>query len=446
MKNKSLLRVLPFTLSALFFLAGCPGTKPVKPDKPVVRLPPKPVRTAQGSFQEALSMHRQAKTSGKEEDYQNTFKLYKEAIGLKQGFVQAHYNLAAAYESAGRYRDAASHFGQVLQIKERHKGAMYRLAQVYLKQRRYGEALQRFSAYLALAPKQKKNPTMLANLAQLQLATGNHEAALRTARKILVYDPKSIVAYRLLSRVYLKQKKYPIVHLVYKLASKIKKEDASMLNTQGLAYLGQKKIPQALLTFQKATTKNPNLFAAQMNLGLLALSYYDFKRALAAFTKATTLEPRNRDAMLSYAIALRANGKYKQAETVYTQRMLPINKRDPDALLNLGILYLKFLRKPKKAKSFLRRYVGEYGSRINDNHTAYKLIKEADQLIKMNERMKQMQQQEKNRKKKPANPPPAGPAGGKAPAGAPPAGGKPPATGKPTSSKTPSHNPTLASK
>tara|TARA_B100001989_G_C24544867_1_gene470056 strand:- start:36 stop:1238 length:1203 start_codon:yes stop_codon:yes gene_type:complete len=393
-----ILSITPLLLLVLFVASGC-KTKPVKKKTNIVK---QPVRTAAMDYQDAMSAYQSGKSSGKV-DYKTVTMYLRKALQRQPRHIPARYNLAAVYEEMGKYRLADRLLGQVLQMNEKHKPALYRLSQVKVRQKLHGDALRLFMRYLELDPKSKTKPKMLVNLASLQLQNGNHEAASNTARRILIYDTKSIAAYRILARAYLKQRKYAVVHLVFQLAKKLNKKDARLLNVTGLAYIGQKKYPQALYRFTQATTLNPNLFEAQMNLGSLALNYSDYGRALKAFSQAAQLRPFHKDALLAYAVALRANGKYKQAENIYTKRLLPRYRNETRAKYNLGLLYLRYLKQPKKAKTYLRQYIGDMGSRISTSHDSYTLMKEADQMIKMQAYMKKQQEEmKKQAKKKPA--------------------------------------------
>ncbi len=393
-KKKSVIIGFLILLSLLF--SGCFTKKTVvKKDKQVFNNQPK--RTAEDAFQDGVSTYASGKSSG-HIDYDKVIRYYREALNLRPNMQKAAFNLAAVYEEIGKYDAAARIFSQLVQSNPNNETALYRLVQVKVKQKRFAPALSLFLRYMRRRPERKKDPKMLANLSALQLGAGNHESALQTARKILVFDPNSLLAYRLLARVYLTQRKYNIVHLVKELTipitKKTGKKDAGLLNIQGLAFIGQKDYPKAILTFSEATKVDPSLFSAQMNLGLLALKYYDYNRALTALQQAARLRPRNRKALISYALALRANRKYQLAEKIYTNHLLKQNRHDSAALFNLGLLYLRFLKKPKKAKTMLRRFIGEESARISENHIAYKLLKEAEQAIKAQEYLEKMKQQQ----------------------------------------------------
>lgn len=401
---------LAFCSLVLCALTGCPKKGGNVRDDNRIKKPVQVQRTARGAYQEALMLHRQQKGSSKP-NYDPAIKLYKEALSLNPSLVAARFNLASIHEELGEYKRASSLFTQILQNNERHTAAMYRLAQVYIRQKppRPHNALRLLQRYMTLLPKTKNDPKMLMNVATLQMQSGNYAMALTTARKCLALDSKNIAAYRLIANVNLRQKRYEGVHVVYDLSQKISKRDAKLQNIRGLAFIAQKKYPKAILSFAQAVKLEPSLFAAQMNLGALALRYYDKRRALYALQKAVSLRPSHRDALMMYAVALRANKKLKMAEAVYTKRLLRRNKQDADSIFNLSVLYLKFMNKPRKAKIYLRKYIGIKGSVIDNNHISYQLLKQCEQKIKAEEMMKKMQEQQarqakqaKKAKKKPA--------------------------------------------
>jgi tetratricopeptide (TPR) repeat protein len=253
---------------------------------------------------------------------------------------------------------------------------------------------------MALVPQQKENPDMLLNLASVMVASGEREEALKYARSTLAIDPTNIKAYRIIARVYLNQRRYAGVLLVHEMATeRTKKQDATLENIRGLAYLGQKEYPLALFAFEQAVKLDPSLFAAQMNLGILAMRYHDNNRSLNALQAASRLRPRNRDALMAYAVALRANKRFADAENVYLKQLLAVNPRDTDSMFNVGLLYVKFMNRPKDGSTYLRRFIGERNEQVPNNHIAYQLLQQAQQAIKMEEQMKQQQKQEQQKPK-----------------------------------------------
>lgn len=383
--------------SALVFW-GCP-TPVVKKPKPRIRKVVVQRQTPEDMYREARSLHESGKQSGKV-DFARVVRLYQQALREKPDLVQARFNLAALYEEKGDYAQAAGLLADVLRVKPRHAPSIYRLSQVYFRLKKYRSSLSLMQRFVSLKPAMKKNPKVLMNMASIMTEAGDYNNALAKARECLSLDSKSVEAYRAIARVYLKQKRYKSVHFVYELAEKLKKKDAKLENIRGLAYLGQRKFPLAMLAFGQAVQVNPRLFEAQMNLGALALQYQDKQRAVRALGVATKLRPRHRQALLAYAVALRTTKKMKAAEAVYKNRLLAMKKNDPAALYNLGVLYVKFLSKPKEGKSYLRRFIGEMGDRVQSNHPAHQMIKQADQAILMQERMNKRMQKRGERMKK----------------------------------------------
>lgn len=361
---------------------GC-TTKVVKNDPPPLR-DVVVEKTAEEIYQEALGIHKEGQRSGSL-DHAQVEKLYRQAIEKKPSLAVAHFNLAALYEETGQYNRAARQLGQALQNDEKNPEATYRLVQLYVRQKQHDNALRTYYRYLRLDPQSAKKAEMQINLAALQVENNQYEDALKTARGILALDPENIEAYRVISSVYLKQKKYKIVHLVYQLAEKTKKKDARLFNIRGLAFMHEQKMPEAMYFFGEAAKEDPNLFSAQMNLGLLALRYHDYSRALATLQQAVKLRPRNQEALLGYALALRANRKFEEAEKVYQEQLLKYYPGHAPSAFNLAVLHLRFMNKPKLAETSLRRYIGEQGSRIGEKHAAYQLLKESQDRIKMQE-------------------------------------------------------------
>lgn len=396
-------------LMVIPFLTGCPATQVKQP-------PPRRIeqveqkKTPEDVYRDAVSLHESGKQSGNT-DYPQVIRLYRQALEEKPNLLEARYNLAAVYEEMGQYSQSAGLLADILRQEANHAPAVYRLSQVYFRMKQHRPALEMMQKFLDLQPASKKQAPMLLNLAAIMLEAGDYEGALRQARQCLVLDKNDIAAYRMIARVYLRQRQYKGVLFVYELSQKLKKQDARLENIRGLAYLGQQDYPQAMLAFQEATRINPQLFEAQMNLGALALQYQDHQRAAVALQAAVQLKPKHRTAWLAYAVAMRANKQFKQAEEAYLKKLLVMNQKDEAALFNLGVLYVKFMNNPKEGKTWLRKFIGEKGDQISNNHPAYQLLKEAEQSILVQERMKQQMKPDDQKPKtntSPPKPPPSG--------------------------------------
>lgn len=398
------------------WITGCPATQVKAP-------PPRRVevveqkRTPEEVYRDALSLYESGKQSGKV-DYPQVVRMYRQALEEKPALIEARYNLAAVYEEMGQYAQAAGSLADLLRQDPNHASAVYRLSQVYFRMKQFRPSLEMMQKFLELQPSLKKKAPMLLNLSSILLESGDYEGALKQARQCLVLDKSDISAYRMIARVYLRQRQYKGVLFVYELSQKLKKPDARLENIRGLAYLGQRDYPQAMVAFEEATRIDPQLFEAQMNLGALALQYQDHQRAATALQAATQIKPQHRHAWLAYAVAMRANKQFKKAEDAYLNKLLAANQKDDAALFNLGLLYVKFMNNPEEGKKWLRRYIGEKGDQISNNHPAYQFLKEAEQAIQVKKQMQQSGQP------KPSDPPatkkPTDPPAAKAPETAPP--------------------------
>lgn len=381
-------------------LTGCPGKKVIK--KRAVRRAPvlTPAQLADQQLQRGNSLLQSGRQSGKV-DYAGVEKAYKAVLNHKPNHLIANYNLGVIYEEQGKHRNAAVHLVRIANAPEhRQKAALQkkvlmRLAQVYVRMKQFPYAQQTLARYQQLEKKWNKNPVFLQNLATVQVGQKQYSSALKTSRRILALRSDSKAGYRLIARIYFLQRRYESVQTVYEIAAQKGAVSAGLYNICGLSWLKRRNMPKASAFFKAAVKKNPRHFASLMNLGMIAIRYQNKGEAERLMQKATEVKPMSRNAWLSYAVALRLNGKGQRAREVYLSRLLSRNRNDAAAIFNLGILNLRALKQPERARARFRQYIGLMGDRINRQHSVYRLLKRANRDIKV----KQMSAPSKSRKK-----------------------------------------------
>ena len=81
-----------------------------------------------------------------------------------------------------------------------------------------------------------------------------------------------------------------------------------------------------------------------------------FRKAIEAIDAALVVRQDNFKALTIKGQILRHLGRFKEAEKVYKQS-LDINRRYPNTVLNLGILYDIYMGEPEKALTIYQSYL-----------------------------------------------------------------------------------------
>ena len=131
---------------------------------------------------------------------------------------------------------------------------------------------------------------------------------------------------------------------------------------EALAALKAKKLKEAREGFASLAKDHPELAGPLTNLAILDAKASQRPAAIAGFSRAVVANPQNAIAWNWLGILYRETGKHDQAEQAYL-RALALKPGDPAVILNLGMLYDVYLKRPNDALSRYREYQALSGNK-----------------------------------------------------------------------------------
>ena len=147
------------------------------------------------------------------------------------------------------------------------------------------EALERLAAV------RREDPAPLIQLARLQMATKNFEAARQTGTRAIERDPENPEGYQVTGRAYLAKGELSAAISTFKRALEISPDHGYVLNNLGLTYLLASQNREALETLSRAAELLPEVAYVQNNLGI-ALERLGYpEEAKEAYARAMMLSP-----------------------------------------------------------------------------------------------------------------------------------------------------------
>jgi tetratricopeptide (TPR) repeat protein len=117
-----------------------------------------------------------------------------------------------------------------------------------------------------------------------------------------------------------------------------------------------RRFPEALRSYDAFVGAYPDSAMAHQERGQVLAAMGDGAEAARAFGKALALDPADAISALDLGNLAAARGDYAAAESFF-RRSIAIEEGQPEAHLNLALLYLHYLARPKDAKPHLERFL-----------------------------------------------------------------------------------------
>lgn len=180
------------------------------------------------------------------------------------------------------------------------------------------------------------------------------ESIIAESRLLLQQDSNDIVALNALAVVYQKKGQWKASELLLERALKVEPQRSDLYNNLGLISIGLNNPQKAMGQFRKAMQLNPQDGTAAANIGSLYLAQNDFVKAQAAFEIAEKKFPTEVRVQTGYALALTANKRFTQAESVL-KKLLVSHPQNQLVLHNLSSLYIDNLKQPQAGLDLIAR-------------------------------------------------------------------------------------------
>ena len=174
------------------------------------------------------------------------------------------------------------------------------------------------------------------------------------AGKLLSKNEYDLKALCVLGLYHMDRGEYGASRIFFEKALKKYPNEAGLYNNIGVILLKENNLDSALLSFKKAyDIENSNL-AVQANLGSIYVKYMDYVQAENLAVDAYPRKPDNVIIANNFAIILRTQGQYEEAEQIY-MKILNSNSRNLPANLNYAILLVEYMKKYKKGKQMVNK-------------------------------------------------------------------------------------------
>jgi tetratricopeptide (TPR) repeat protein len=352
----ALARALAVTATAVFAsgLSACSSTARVRPARPVAPRLPAADPAALREFDAGM----RALRLGGPDAHERAEPRLRRAVELDPKLWEAWHNLGVVYFARGDDDSAVDAYGRALAINAAHGATRLARAEAHRRAGRAGDARADYEAALAADPDDAGAHIRLASLLREQ---GRLDDALDAAREALRRAPDPRVSVEL-GMIYLAQGRDDLAALVLEKAIAADAKLPAAWNALALVSLARGKDQEAFERFDHATSLDPQFRDARFNKAAVLLDAGDYAAARAELEAVVRQAPGDLGAAVALGVAERGLGKYDRARTLWDRvvRDAPLRSGDrADALFDLAVLEMDFVRDEGRARAALDRFLKE---------------------------------------------------------------------------------------
>jgi len=236
--------------------------------------------------------------------WRNSITLFEHALNVTTANGTAHYNLACALGSKGKYDDAIAHYRQSLLIEPNYAGAHYSLGFALQAKGVLDEAITHYRSALQLDPDYANAHYSLGSALQSQ---GKLDEAVTHYRRALRLKPDDLDALRNLGEILASQNKFDDAVNCFRQALSLKPDDPKAAYNLALTFQLQGKLDEAMTGYRRTLRITPDSVEAAANLAWILATHPDPKirdanQAVTLAERAADLTHR-RNAMVLNALA-----------------------------------------------------------------------------------------------------------------------------------------------
>jgi len=198
-----------------------------------------------------------------------SIRLYREALALHDSNPALYLGLGDSLQRAGRYPEAEAAFVRVLELDPDSFEARYNLGVTYGQQQRTEEAMRFYEAALALRPEHPQTVSVLNNLANLYLASGDRDAAVSRFEQAVAASPSHFESRFNLGVQYLQAGELDRGVAMLEAAIALRPNHEAGNETLAMAYLSEGRNQDAYRTFLLVRRLHPNNWVAPLGLAVL---------------------------------------------------------------------------------------------------------------------------------------------------------------------------------
>jgi tetratricopeptide (TPR) repeat protein len=220
--------------------------------------------------------------------WEDAARAFHRALKVRPGYEQACFNLASLLEQRELFEQAEHYYRQAVELNPHDPQTIFNLAHVLKAQRRWDDAEDCYVKLLSLRP---GDIEALINLGFVLVKQERLQAAIDTYQQVLAQDPNYAEVHNNLSYIFERQGQLEDAVERALRALRIKPDYPEGFNNLGSALRSQRRLEEACDAYQRAIALRPKFALAEFNLGTTRLLAGNFPDGWPGYEqRALTLE------------------------------------------------------------------------------------------------------------------------------------------------------------
>ena len=361
---------------ALAFACACGGTRKTGGTGPGNEAPVLPPAdpAALRHFDRGL----RAIKLGGPEAYDKAKPRFEKAVGADKNMWEAHHNLGVISFAEGDDEAAVAAFTAALEINPVHVTTRLARAEANRRLGKKGDARDDYEKAIKSDP---NNARAYARLASLHRSNKDYSDGLDTIRKALVEIGQAPEIYVEQGLLYLAQGRDGLAELVLLKAVELNKKEPAIYNALALVSMARGKDQLAFNYFETASNLDPDYLDARFNRASVFMDSGNYAGAKEELSYIVSKRADDLEARIALGVAHRGLAEYDQARKVWEGVVDSARRRSRlagDALWNLAVLEMDFVKNEKKAAKALRRYKSGAGRKHAKRKAANERLEELE--------------------------------------------------------------------
>ncbi len=311
-------------------------------------------------------------------NYERALDKLKQASELDDKLWEAHYDAGWILLQLHRPADAVPELEKAIDILPTHGPSVEALGDAYSKLGRASDAARLYKGWIDRRPDDAQSAKLRIRLGAALRRAGKLDDAIDVLRTALRAQPRSTAALNELGLVYEAKGQHELADLVLHRALDVddkSKAAAETWNNLGLIALARRRDQEAFAHFDQAARLDPQLTVARRNKAIVYLDCGDYARAVEELKAVTKGDADDVDAWVALGVAHRGLGQLDQAARAF-EHALEVDPELPEALYDLGVLYMDFKKQPTEARKYFEDYLKAAPETHNKRQDAQARVKE----------------------------------------------------------------------